>query len=159
VWAGDGAFGPKGGVLDGVSVLGKRVIVNTLATSKLFSIPIESGGKAGAPAEVKLDRALERPDGMRSFGKTDVLIVEGGGGGRLSRITLKGDTGTVKTLKESYPDGPVAITVVSTTGYVLEGQLAAMRASLIRVRSPSLSMRPPSRSASPDQPHTLRSPS
>jgi sugar lactone lactonase YvrE len=127
VWIGDGAFGPKGGVLDGVSVLGNRVIVNTLATSKLFSIPIESGGKAGAPVEVKLDRALERPDGMRSFGKTDLLIVEGGGGGRLSRIALKGDTGTVKTLKEGYPDGPVAVTVVGTTGYVLEGQLAAMR--------------------------------
>ncbi|HEY0339351.1 MAG TPA: hypothetical protein VGC34_00975, partial [Steroidobacteraceae bacterium] len=37
VWQGNGAFGPKGGVLDGISVLGKRVLANTLATSKLFS--------------------------------------------------------------------------------------------------------------------------
>jgi sugar lactone lactonase YvrE len=125
VWAGNGAFGPKGGVLDGISVLGQRVLANTLATSKLFSVPIESDGKAGTVVEVKLDREISRPDGMRSFGKSDVLIIEGGNGGRLSRITLSGDTGKVTTLKEGYPDGPVAVTVVGTTAYVLEGQLAA----------------------------------
>jgi sugar lactone lactonase YvrE len=126
VWAGNGAFGPKGGVLDGISVLGRRVVANTLVTSKLFSIPIESGGKAGTVVEVKLDREISRPDGMRSFGKSDVLITEGGSGGRLSRIALSGDTGKVTTLKEGYPDGPVAVTVVGTTAYVLEGQLMAM---------------------------------
>jgi hypothetical protein len=31
----------------------------------------------------------------------------------------------VTTVKEGYPDGPVAVTVVGTTAYVLEGQLAA----------------------------------
>lgn len=126
VWAGNGAFGPKGGVLDGISVLGKRVVANTLATSKLFSVPIEADGKAGAAVEVKLDRPISHPDGMRSFGKSDVLIIEGGNGGRLSRIALNGDTGKVTTLKEGYPDGPVAVTVVGTTAYVLEGQLMAM---------------------------------
>ena len=126
VWAGNGAFGPKGGVLDGISVLGKRVVANTLATSKLFSVPIEADGKAGTAVEVKLDREISRPDGMRSFGKTDVLIIEGGNGGRLSRITLNGDAGKVTTVKEGYPDGPVAVTVVGTTAYVLEGQLMVM---------------------------------
>jgi sugar lactone lactonase YvrE len=126
VWAGNGAFGPKGGVLDGISVLGQRVVVNALATSKLFSVPIESDGKAGQVTEVKLDREIVRPDGMRSFGKSDVLIVEGGAGGRLSRIALNGDTGKVTTVKEGYPDGPTAVTVVGTTAYVLEAQLATM---------------------------------
>jgi hypothetical protein len=126
VWAGGGAFGPKGGVLDGISVLGERVVANTLATSKLFSVPIGSDGKAGPVVEVKLDRAISRPDGMRSFGKSDVLIIEGGSGGRLSRIALSGDAGKVTTLKEGYPDGPVAVTVVGTTAYVLEGQLMSL---------------------------------
>jgi hypothetical protein len=126
VWAGNGAFGPKGGVLDGISVLGKRVVANTLATSKLFSVPIEADGKAGTAVEVKLDREISHPDGMRSFGKSDVLIVEGGNGGRLSRIALTGDVGKVTTVKEGYPDGPVAVTVVGATAYVLEGQLMAM---------------------------------
>ena len=137
VWAGNGAFGPKGGVLDGISVLGKRVVANTLATSKLFSIPIGADGKAGTVVEVKLDREITRPDGMRSFGKSDVLIIEGGNGGRLSRIALSGDTGKVTTVKEGYPDGPVAVTVVGTTAYVLEGQLAAF------MRGPNAPATPP----------------
>lgn len=127
VWAGaDGAFGPKGGVLDGIAVLGNRVIVNTLRTSKLFAVTIGKNGKAGAATEIKTDRVVGSPDGMRSFGKKDLLVVEGAGAGRLSRVTIKGDAGKVVTLKEGFPDGPVAVTVVGTTGYVLEGQLASM---------------------------------
>ena len=127
IWAGEGGFGPAGGVLDGISVLGNRVLVNALATSKLFSVPVGKDGKAGKITEVKLSRPIERPDGMRSFGKDSLLIVEGGGKGTLSLITLKGNNGTVKTLKAGYPDGPVAVTVVGTTAYVLEAQFAAMR--------------------------------
>jgi sugar lactone lactonase YvrE len=124
VWAGNGSFGPKGGVLDGIAVLGNRVLVNTLATSKVFSISIGSDGNAETVAEVKLDKDIVRPDGMRSFGKNDVLIIEGGAN-RLSRITLSGDTGKVTQIKDGFSDGPVAATVVGTTAYVLEGQLSA----------------------------------
>jgi glucose/arabinose dehydrogenase len=125
-WAGtDGAFGPKGGVLDGIAVLGDRVIVNTLRTSKLFAVAIGKDGKAGATTEIKTDRVVGSPDGMRSFGSKDLLVVEGAGTGRLSRVTINGDTAKVVTLKEGFPDGPVAVTVVGATGYVLEGQLAA----------------------------------
>jgi sugar lactone lactonase YvrE len=127
VWAGNGGFGPKGGVLDGISVLGKRVLVDTLATSKVFSVPIEADGKSGTVTEVTLDKAISRPDGMRSFGKDKLLIVEGGNGGKLSKIALSGNSGKVETLKEDYPDGPVAVTVVGTTAYVVEAQLAALR--------------------------------
>ena len=128
VWAGNGDFGkPQDhGVLDGISVVGNRVYANTLMTSKLFTVPIGADGKAGAVAEVKLDHEISRPDGMRSFGKSDVLIVEGGNNGRLERIALSGATGKVTNLKEGYPDGPVSVTVVGTTAYVLEGQLASL---------------------------------
>jgi sugar lactone lactonase YvrE len=137
VWAGNGAFGPKGGVLDGISVLGNRVLANTLATSKVFSTPIGPGGKAGTTVEVKLDKEISRPDGMRSFGKNSLLMIEGGNGGKLSRIDLTGDTGKVTTLKEGYPDGPVAVTIVGTTAYVLEAQLSAF------MRGPNATGEPP----------------
>jgi sugar lactone lactonase YvrE len=127
VWAGNGAFGPKGGVLDGIAVRGNRVVVNTLLTSKLFGVAIGKDGKAGTAAEIKLDTPVERPDGMRSFGKSALLIAEGGGGGRLTKVVLDGDSGKRTVLKEGFPDGPVAVTVVGTTAYVLEGQLGAMR--------------------------------
>ena len=126
VWAGSGGFGPKGGVLDGIAVLGNRVLVNALGTSRLFSVPISADGKASAITEVTLDRPISRPDGMRSFGKDKLLIIEGGNGGRLSQITLSANNGKAAAIKEGYPDGPVAVTVVGTTAYVLEGQLTTM---------------------------------
>ena len=125
VWAGAGGeFGAKGGVLDGIAVLGDRVVVNVLLTSKLFSVPIGKEGKAGTVTEIKLDNAITRPDGMRSFGKKSLLVAEGGNGGRLSRVDLTGDSGKVTSVKDGFPGGPVAVTVVGTTAYVLEGQLS-----------------------------------
>lgn len=126
VWAGNGDFGPKGGVIDGIAVLGKRVFAGTLATSKLFAVPIQADGSAGKVSEVTLDQPIERPDGIRSFGEDTLLVVEGGNGGQLSKVTINGGQGTRTVLKTGYPDGPVAVTVVGTTAYVVESQLAAM---------------------------------
>jgi hypothetical protein len=113
-------------VLDGIAVLGDRVLVNALVASKLYAVPIGADGAAGKAVEIKTDRTVERPDGMRSFGAKDLLVAEGGGPGRLTRVTIEGDTGKVVTVKEGFPDGPVAVTVVGTTAYVLEGQLSRM---------------------------------
>lgn len=127
VWVGaDGSLGKKGGAVDGLSVLGHRVIINELAASKLFSVDINKDGSAGTPVEVTLDRPISRPDGMRTFGKSAVLIVEGGDGGKLEKVTFDGNNGKVELIKQGYPDGPVAVTVVGTTAYVCEGQLSAM---------------------------------
>jgi sugar lactone lactonase YvrE len=128
VWAGSGGeFGAKGGILDGIAVVGDRVIANVLFTSKLFSVPIGKDGKAGTVTEIKLDNPITRPDGMRSFGKSSLLVAEAGsGGGRLSRVDLTGDSGKVTTVKDGFPGGPVAVTVVDKAAYVLEGQLAML---------------------------------
>jgi sugar lactone lactonase YvrE len=128
VWAGAGeAFGPKGSVLDGIAVLGDKVVVNALRTGKLFVAPIGADGKAGTVSEVALDRPLEGPDGHRSWGASSLLVAEGTAPGKLSRVDFSGPdlaTGTVTTLKEGFPDGAVAVTVVGETAYVLEGQLS-----------------------------------
>ncbi len=90
VWAGaDGGLGKKGGAVDGISILGHRAIVNELSASKLFSVEINKDGTAGTPVEVTLDRPISRPDGMRSFGKSAVLIIEGGDGGKLEKGHLR----------------------------------------------------------------------
>lgn len=150
VWAGPAGFGPRDGQLDGIAVLGHRVLAATLGSSRLFCVPIQADGSAGPIVEVKLDRPLEWPDGMRSFGPDTVLVVEGGAGGRvrdwlarfqggpagLSRITLHQDSGTVTSLRRGFRDGPVSVTVVGTTAYVLEGQLAGF------FRSPGSPPRP-----------------
>lgn len=119
VWSAPDAFGPKGGVLDGIAVLGDRVFTNTLLTSKLFATPIGGDGKAGTTVEVKLDTPMERPDGMRSFGKNGLLVAEGGSG-KLSKIVIDGDSGKRTVLKDGLTNGLVAVTVVGTTAYALE---------------------------------------
>ncbi len=126
VWAGGGAFGPKGGVLDGIVVLQNRVVVNALTTNKLFAVPINADGSSGTVTELKLNRAIHEPDGMRPFGSHALLMVESGGAGALSKVDINGNSGTVVTLKEGYPEGPVAVAVVGNTAYVLEGQLEVM---------------------------------
>ncbi|HTR01466.1 MAG TPA: hypothetical protein VMH83_15820, partial [Candidatus Acidoferrum sp.] len=138
VWAGNGAFGPKGGVLDGIAIIGDKVYVNALAASKLFVTTIDKKGKAGPVSEVKLNRVIERPDGQRAWGNK-LLVVEGGGKGRLSKVEFSADglSGTSTILNEGYPDGPVAVTVVGDNAYVLEGQFAAARAPVAPGAAPA----------------------
>ena len=126
LWAGDGDLGPKGGVLDGIAVVGNRVVVNTLLTGKLWSVAIDADGDAGHITDVNVDRPLEHPDGMRAFGENQLLLVEGGGGGRLDRVNFVDEAATVTTIKQGFPDGPVSVAVVGSMGYVLEGQLSAL---------------------------------
>jgi glucose/arabinose dehydrogenase/mono/diheme cytochrome c family protein len=124
-WAGNGSFGPKGGVIDGISIIGNRLFVNTLMTNKIFAVAIAADGKTGSVSEVALSRSIDRPDGMRSFGKS-LLLVESGGPGRLAKLKVTGSSATLTTLKEGYPEGPVSVTVLGTTAYVLEGQLKGL---------------------------------
>jgi mono/diheme cytochrome c family protein len=88
--------------------------------------PIGADGKSGAISAVTLNRPIQAPDGMRSFGKEGMLLVESGGKGRLSLLEVQGSTGQVTTLKEGFPEGPVSVAVVGTSAYVLEGQLDAL---------------------------------
>ena len=122
-WVGDGAFGPGDAVLDGISVVGDSLIVSTLATSKVFSIPIAANGAPGAVTQLKLSQSIVEPDGMRVLGKSSVLLVESGGPGRLSRLDVVGDHAKVSVLKEGFTDVPVSVAIVGTKAFVLEGQL------------------------------------
>lgn len=124
-WAGYGGFGFKGDVLDGIAVVGNRIYVNTFGSGKLFKVSITEDGSAGAISEVKLERRLQGPDGMRNLGTDSLLLVEGRGA-TLLRAQLAGGSATLTTLKENFTDGPVAVTLIGSTAYVLEGQLQGL---------------------------------
>lgn len=122
-WSPAGAFGPPGGVLDGIAVVGGRVIVNTLATNKLFAVGIGTDGKAGAVQELALSAPVSGPDGMRAYGSDGVLVTDGTG--KIQHVSINGDAATVTTVKEGL-EGVVSVTNVDKTGYALEGQLGIM---------------------------------
>lgn len=126
VWSARGAFGPPGGVLDGIAVVDGRVIVNTLLTSKLFAVEVGADGKAGATTELMLSGKLTRPDGMRPWGTGGLLSTDGEG--KIQHVTITGANAVVHTLKDGL-DGVVSVTVVGNRAYALEGQLGIMMAA------------------------------
>ncbi len=126
VWSAKDAFGPAGGVLDGIAVVGNRVVVNTLLTSKLFAVDIGADGKAGKVVELKLSEPVVRPDGMRAFGSDGVLVTHGEG--KVQHVVINGDAAQVHTVKEGL-DGVVSVATVGTYAYALEGQLGIMMAA------------------------------
>lgn len=150
VWSPKGAFGPAGGVLDGIAVVGNRVVANTLVTSKLFAVEIGADGKAGKVTELALTAPgaaapavpapaaggkvaapaapvlpLTRPDGMRAWGIDGLLSTDGTG--KIQHVVIKGDAAEVHTVKDGL-DGVVAVTTVGNYAYALEGQLGIMMA-------------------------------
>lgn len=123
VWSPPGAFGPPGGVLDGIAVVDGRVVVNTLVTNKLFAVDVGADGKAGRVVELALSAPLSGPDGMRSYGSNGLLTTDGTG--KIQHVTIDGDNATVTTVKDGL-EGPVSVAVANGMGYALEGQLGIM---------------------------------
>jgi sugar lactone lactonase YvrE len=110
VWSPAGPFGDRSSVLDGIAVLGDRVIVNTLKTNRLIAVEIRKDGSAGAITDIALDRPLNAPDGMRSVGERTLIIGENRRPGRVVAVTVEGTRGTLRELATELPDGSVAVT-------------------------------------------------
>ena len=126
VWATDPRFGGEGPCLDGITI-GRdgNVYANTFATGRLFRIEMGQGGKAGRITQLKTPQSFEHPDGMRSYGRNGLLVVEGADAGRFDIVELSGDNAEVKTVKGGFKQ-PVSVWQIGDTAWVLEGQLATL---------------------------------
>jgi sugar lactone lactonase YvrE len=106
---------------DGIALLADgNVYVNSVGQGTLMRIPVNKDGSAGAIAKLETSQKLTQPDGMRSVGKTTMLLVEGAG--RLDEVTINGDKAEVKVLKDGLT-GPTAVTLVGGMAYVTEAKL------------------------------------
>jgi hypothetical protein len=110
VWSPAGPFGDRSSVLDGIAVLGNRVLVNTLKTNRLIAVGIGKDGSAGAITDIALDQPLNSPDGMRAVSDSTLIIGENRRPGRVVSVTIAGDRGTLRELATELPDGSVAVT-------------------------------------------------
>jgi sugar lactone lactonase YvrE len=131
VWAND----PRLVQADGLAFSGdfKNLYVNTFRTGHLFGIPVQTGGAAGSIFAIKTSRPLELPDGLRSIGDNQFLMIEGAG--RLDKLTITGDTAKVEVLKEGF-NGPTAVTPVHGTAWVIEGKLKYMNDPAFKTQDP-----------------------
>lgn len=122
IWATDPQLAPaKDGVgLDGIAIGSDgNVYVTTFIPGKLFKIDAKDG-KAGKVTELKPSRPIDHADAMRAFGDSFLLIE---GSGKLDRVTVKGDTADIETIKDGLAE-PVSVTQVGDTGWIAEGKLS-----------------------------------
>jgi sugar lactone lactonase YvrE len=140
VWATDPRFAVKGGAgLDGIAFGGDgHAYVDTFNGNGLFRIEMAGNGSAGKITQLQTSRPIQLPDGMRRLGDNTLLMIEGTG--RLDLVTVDGDKARIDTLKEGY-DGPVAVTRIGNTAWVLEGQLHYLLDPKMKDRKPKLPFR------------------
>lgn len=111
---------------DGLALLDDgQLYVNSYRSGKLFRIAVGRGGAAGAIAELALDRGLENPDGMRRAGPDRLLLAEGAG--RLTEVTVRGDTAQVRVVRDGLADSPTGVAVTGGRAYVSQANWGALR--------------------------------
>ncbi len=103
--------------IDGITFLNGTLYVNNVISSKIYRIPMSAAGKAGQPVEIQLDQPIKGPDGMRA-GNGKLLVAENGNG-RISVITVNGDTATVTVIKEGLQT-PTAVEPAGDTIWITE---------------------------------------
>jgi hypothetical protein len=74
-------------VIDGLSFLADgSLYANSFATEKLFRIPVNADGSAGAAQPIETSIPLVRPDGLRTVGPRTLIQAEGLG--RVTELTI-----------------------------------------------------------------------
>jgi hypothetical protein len=103
--------------IDGITFLNGLLYVNNVRSNKVYRVPVDAGGKAAPAIEIVLDQPLKGPDGMRAAnGK---LLVAENGSGKISVITVNGDTATVTVIKEGL-NTPTAVEPAGDTIWIAE---------------------------------------
>ena len=83
---------------DGIAFLDGTMYVNNVFFNKLYRVPVDAAGKPGTPVDIWMDAPVIGPDGMRvANGK---LFVAENGSGRISSLTIDGDTAHVTVIKD-----------------------------------------------------------
>ncbi len=117
VWVQDEAL--QGGP-DGIAFVDRNtLLVNTISSGHLIRIELRADGSAGAITQLQTSRPLEHPDGMRPAGHNRFLLAEGVG--RVSVLTLNGNSAALRTLKEGLST-PSGVTSVGRTAWYVEGK-------------------------------------
>src|SRR3984885_9157160 len=109
---------------DGLAFGDKATLyVNSVTANKILRMDLGPDGKSTGISELKLPRALDRPDGMRAVGKQRLILAENSG--KMSLVTFTGDkmnTVVLTTLKEVTASTP-AVTATKGMAWVAEGKL------------------------------------
>jgi sugar lactone lactonase YvrE len=119
--------------VDGLAFLADGALyVNDFFNGKLFRIPVNADGSAGAIVPIESSQPSNRPDGLRPAGPNTLIQAEGQG--RLTELTINGSRAAVRVLREGLT-GATGVTLVGDTAFVLVERTKAV-AVPYRTRSP-----------------------
>lgn len=122
VWIEDPVLG---GGLDGLAFGSDgHLYINNVRTGALYRVAMGGDGKAGKITQLTTSRALASPDGMRLIDGLDFAVAEGQGG-RIARLSVKGDNVEVTTLAEGIAQ-PTGVDVQGSTIWYVQGLLSAL---------------------------------
>jgi len=115
---------PQLAAIDGVALLADgAVYVNTFFGGKLFRIPVNADGSAGALVPIETSMPFGRPDGLRTVGPQTLIQAEGQG--RVAELTIQGNRAEVRVLREGLT-AAAGVTVVGDTAWVLVDRAKAV---------------------------------
>jgi sugar lactone lactonase YvrE len=104
-------------VIDGLAFLADgSLYVNDFATGKLFRIPVDKDGSAGAIVAIETSIALVRPDGLRGVGPRTLIQAEQQG--RVTELTISGNRAEVRVVRDGLPRAS-GVTIVGKSALVL----------------------------------------
>jgi len=119
---------------DGLAFADKSTLyVNSVTANKIVRVDLGPDGKSTKITDLKLPRALDRPDGMRAIGKGRFLLAENSG--KMSLVTFSGDDVMLTTLKEVSASTP-AVTATKGMAWVAEGKLNYMQDPAMKDQDP-----------------------
>ena len=113
VWASDSALS----VIDGIAVLGDgAVYANNFMSGKLYRVPVNADGSAGAVVPIETSQPFVRPDGLRSVGPRTLLQAEQQG--RVTELTIEGNRAAVRVVRDGLAR-PSGVTLVGDRAVIL----------------------------------------
>jgi sugar lactone lactonase YvrE len=110
--------------IDGLAFLADGALyVNDFFNGKLFRIPVDANGSAGAIVPIDASLPSTRPDGLRAAGPRTLIQAEGQG--RVTELTINGNRAEVRVVKDGL-SGATGVTVVGDTAFVLMSRTKAV---------------------------------
>ncbi|WP_047489404.1 SMP-30/gluconolactonase/LRE family protein [Terriglobus sp. TAA 43] len=103
--------------IDGITFLDGVLYINNVFFNKLYRIPVDANGKAGAPVDIWMDQPVKGPDGMRAAnGK---IYVAANGSGMVASLTIDGDRAHVTVIKDGLKT-PTGVEPAGNTLWIAE---------------------------------------
>jgi len=140
VWASDSAMA----VIDGLAVLADgSLYVNNFTDGKLFRIPVNTDGSAGALVPIETSMPLVRPDGLRPAGPRTLIQAEQQG--RVAELTIEGNRAEVRVVRDGLTRAS-GVTLIGDSAFVL---VELTKAVVVPYRQSATPQRAPQQRATP----------